>query len=684
MNILFVAPIIVSNDKFIPHVPLGILSIASVLMEFERNYSIRVVDLNLEIRKNNIVLDKKFYPSIAQFLLSYDPDVIGFTTLCDSYAHVLNISHFIKLCSPKTYIMFGGPQASIVDCQTLDNFDSVDVIVRGEAEKTIIELFEFINGSRSIDNVLGVTYKNKGASIRTNDRKFITDLDELPIPAYQLYPVKELSNQDIPIPIDVGRGCPFSCKFCSTSSFWKNTWRLKSPSRIICEIQYLNEVFDVNNFDLIHDTFTVNKILVSDFCKRLMETNLKIKWKCGSRIDCIDSELLELMARSGCNRLFLGIETGSEEMQKQIGKNLKMKFPEDVLSKLNVMLNIGIMPETSFVFGYPNETEKDLRQTLKMIHEIRRYGIDITQLHMLAPHPGTEFMQKFGESMIYDGYYSDVSSGYNLPENIELIIKYPKIFSAFYYFNLDGLDRKSIVWLDKVIHILYYRLKWTVFVILDILDISFYDLYNNWSESTKYSISQLIVDENHLLNDFKCYLFCMMDSYKLNVSYIIDLIDYELFLYKYGKKLALSKQLDKVTINNEVDIYCKKTLISKRIDVVVKEYEYDLHKIIEDIKRKKLKKWYAPHASYIMFYGENESKVCTLNVDYFVNQVIDLLNGINFTSIVDEMSSLYPGYDKGNIHAACLEIMNKLKINNLVDFAQNDFLVKANKWREIE
>lgn len=666
MNIIFVSPIIYTNRKFIPHVPLGLLSLASILCEKDQKYNIKIVDLNTEIENKNVVVDRYFYHSVANFLLSYNPDIIGFTTLCDSYAQVLNISKLIKFNSPNTCILFGGPQASIVDYQTLKNFDSVDVIVRGEAEETIKDLIDYLMGSMKIDDVSGITYKKNGKPIRTNDRKYIENLDVLPMPAYHLYPIKEFVSQDIPIPVDVGRGCPYNCKFCSTSIFWRNTWRLKTPSRIVAEIQYLNKNYNVQNFDMIHDAFTVKKEIIRNFCNLLIKMNLNIKWKCGARIDLIDTELLELMALSGCNKIFFGIESGSAEMQRTIGKNLKMKFPSDVLKILNETLEKGIVPETSFVFGYPSETENDLKLTLNMIHEIRRIGIDITQFHILAPHPGTEFMLKCGENLMFDGYFSDVSSGYNQAGDIDVIIKYPKIFSAFHYYQLKYLDRKIIIGLDKTIQILYYCIKWSLFLILDSLKINLYDIYCNWVNSEKCNVQDIIKDDNLFLYRFKSFLLNFIENQQLDMPFLYDLLKYEMAIYEIYRKSNLTNRF---CGNRKYSIDDDQYLISRGDNLFIMKFEYDIQAIIKDIKFNKIEKSYSRSNSYILLYPEKNNIVSSVNIDKFSYQFIQQLNNKCFKNIIEKMELLYPDYDRKNIYSACLKILFFLEERNLVSIS---------------
>src|SRR5262249_8992500 len=121
-------------------------------------------------------------------------------------------------------------------------------------------------------------------------------------------------------PLELGRGCPFSCTFCSTNDFFRRRFRLKSPAHMIAEMRRVKETYGIDSFELVHDMFTVDRKRVVEFCEALIASQEEFTWGCSARTDCVDEELIAFMARAGCRGIFFGIETGSRRMQRIIDK----------------------------------------------------------------------------------------------------------------------------------------------------------------------------------------------------------------------------------------------------------------------------------------------------------------------------------------------------------------------------
>ena len=144
------------------------------------------------------------------------------------------------------------------------------------------------------------------------------DLQQLHKFNYDLVPYMHELDQ---IDIEGGRGCPFSCVFCSTKTFWKSNFRLKENMILIREIGELKNKYDIRRFNIVHDLFTANKSKIIEFCDLVIENQLDIVWGCSARIDTIDEDIAMRLKWSGCDQIYFGIETGSMRMQKLINKN---------------------------------------------------------------------------------------------------------------------------------------------------------------------------------------------------------------------------------------------------------------------------------------------------------------------------------------------------------------------------
>lgn len=285
--------------------------------------------------------------------------------------------------------------------ETLEAFSFVDVVVRGEAEDSLPPLISVLSKGKRLNKIKGLTYRNHRFIVKSPDAPLLAHLDNLPMPAYHLFPYK-IEN---PVAIDIGRGCPFSCSFCSTSRFWKKQFRLKSIDRIINEIKTLKSTYQVDSFSFMDDLFTVNGEWLQTLCARLILEDLNIAWTCSARIDCVSPEVLQKMVKAGCQAIFYGVETGSPKMQKMIQKNLNLKkVPEIVEATLNSKMDATL----SFIAGFCEESEDDLMQTMDLIQTLISGEINV-QLLLLAPQVGTLEYDLHSQKLRFDGYFSDIA-----------------------------------------------------------------------------------------------------------------------------------------------------------------------------------------------------------------------------------------------------------------------------------
>jgi len=215
---------------------LGLLSLASVLDG--HGDTAHLVDLNRiyfeYVASNNTPKINGFARAAAQVIVTSYADLYGFGSICSSYPLTVRIARAVKELSPASIILFGGPQASVVDTDTLQAFGFVDLILRGEAERSLPLLLDQLVGDRRLEEVANLTYRRGSQVVRNPNAPLILDLDSLPLPAYHLL---EDFGEMKRIPLEVGRGCPFACTFCSTNDFFRRYFRLRSPGRVIADMR---------------------------------------------------------------------------------------------------------------------------------------------------------------------------------------------------------------------------------------------------------------------------------------------------------------------------------------------------------------------------------------------------------------------------------------------------------------
>ena len=422
------------------HAPIGILTLAAVLEQ--RGIVPRIVNLNrlyyeyLRGAENQI----DFCAFVARKLEPESFDVFGFGTICSTYPLTIRIAREVKRAHPEAAIVLGGPQASVVDVQTLRAFDFVDFIVRGEAERTFPQLLSALAGDDRLDLISGITFRRRGEVIRNPDAPVILDLDELPTPAFHLYPeLKDCRS----VPLELGRGCPFACTFCSTNDFFRRRFRLKSPQRVIEQMRSIRQVYGIEKFALIHDMFTADRKRVVAFCEAVLACGERFQWGCSARTDCVDAELIALMARAGCRNIFFGVETGSGRLQRLIDKNLDL--PE-AAATIRCTDSHHIATTVSLITGFPEETMEDLRETAGFLMDSLRFDYAELQFHLLAPLAGSSIHSQYRDRLVLDDIFSDMSyQGWRQdPADGALIASHPGIFPNFYAVPTPGLDRRYV------------------------------------------------------------------------------------------------------------------------------------------------------------------------------------------------------------------------------------------------
>jgi radical SAM superfamily enzyme YgiQ (UPF0313 family) len=407
-----------------PH--LGLISLAAVA---ERaGHTVSLYDPKLELQQGKLFLDTSLYRRIAENILAFAPDAVGLTSLGCNFICTAKIASYLKSFHPNLPVLLGGPHATILDRAILQNFTDFDVIVRNEAENTLLPVLDGLR-DREFRSIPGVSFRKGDTVISNPGEPLITDLDALPWPAYHLYPLRELNLKSIRV--EAGRGCPFSCTFCSTASFFGRKFRLKSAERLCAELDYLYNTFGLADFSLTHDLFTVNRAKVVEFCDRV--SGRGYSWACSARMDCVDQELLEIMRASGCRSIYYGIETGSERMQKVVDKRQDLRM---VRPTLDISERLDLFSTVSLITGYPQEEQADQEDSLDLVGECfyRDPAKVRVQLHLLTPEPGTRLMQEFGPTLKYDGHITDFNFPTLEADDAAIMADNPEVFMNHHYF----------------------------------------------------------------------------------------------------------------------------------------------------------------------------------------------------------------------------------------------------------
>jgi radical SAM superfamily enzyme YgiQ (UPF0313 family) len=309
--------------------------------------------------------------------------------------------------------------------ETLRPYPSLDFGLRGEPDLTLRDLVDHLEGTqlsrpteietlfrkhdasyeprtlphlesgqRDFSSIRGLVWRRNGEVTVNPDRPFIHDLDDLPMPLYELLPLEKYRMPLLKGPfafIVTSRGCPAGCTYCIKHVSYGPTMRLRSPAKLVEEIKVLGRL-GVHNVHMYADLFTVSKAQVVGLCEAILDAGLKIKWTCNSRVDFVDLDMLGLMAKSGCHLIAWGLESGDKAILAHARKGVD---PERAKASLGWAKQVGIKNWGYFIIGLPGETVETIKGTIAFA---KRLPLDIALFHIAAPYPGTPFFHEVAKN----------------------------------------------------------------------------------------------------------------------------------------------------------------------------------------------------------------------------------------------------------------------------------------------
>lgn len=384
-----------------------------------------------KISLNALKKEKNPYKKTAELVASRNPTHVGFSITTSSSINAIILAEEIKKINSEIKIFLGGPETNVLDKKILNNFSSIDFICRGEVEKIIPRLAKYIKGTEKLKNIQNITFR-EGRDIKRNSTCSPLKKEELPAVDYEKEDIGEI------IRIEGGRGCPYNCTFCSTSIYWNKNFRPKPINKLVKEIKVNKNYFKTNTVSIVHDSFTGNKKRIKEFCKKMRGTG--IRWNCSSRIDLLTPDVIDMMEESGCINIRVGIESGSQKIQKKIKKNLNLKKADAIIK--HVVNNTKISITTFFIVGLPSEKPEDLYQTLKKISSYGRWNQCEAHVYWLRMRIGSLLYEEEKDNLFFDPAF--YTQNHNLvmdsKRELKLIKKFPDIFSTHYGLRIPGFS----------------------------------------------------------------------------------------------------------------------------------------------------------------------------------------------------------------------------------------------------
>lgn len=326
--------------------PVG-LAYLSGFLDY-KGHKIKIVDMPTL----NMNLDQ-----FRHLLRSEKPDIVGIYCALTRLNQAINVAKISK--DEGAFTVFGGPEPSINGKTILSENPCVDAVVRGEGEMAFLDLIERIEDGEGLKGVEGVTYRDGKKLLENSSRLLIKNLDELPFPAWHLFPIERynLFSYFPLLSIASSRGCTFNCSFCAVPKMYQHTWRGRSPENVADEMEHLVEKYSPSVIFISDDCFMANLGRVEKICDTFHRRNLDVSWACLSRTD-IPLPLMHKMKRARCIALLFNLES---QMISNTGK-IKAAFEN--------AKKAGIIGVANFVFGFPGETYSVCKRNLDFILDL--------------------------------------------------------------------------------------------------------------------------------------------------------------------------------------------------------------------------------------------------------------------------------------------------------------------------
>ncbi len=351
---------------------LGLAYVAAALKQ--QGHEVRVIDAKIE---------RLGLREIVARVEEFQPRMVGSTAMTHEICYVAEVLGAVREACDGCTTVVGGPHGSALPERTLDEFPAIDVVVVGEGEETAPELAAAIESGVDRSewrSIRGIAFRDKLAIQRTEPRPWITNLDALPMPAWELYP------REVYWPIITARGCPFRCAFCQR--VLGSELRPRSVDSVLSEVHALASRTGQRGCRFQDDTFGIDHHWTAEFLARLAERNWQRgytwRWACNSRINLADADLYRRMKQAGCHKIDFGIESGDQEVLERIHKGIKL---DDVREAVRCVKQAGLQTEGFFILGHPGETWKSALRTIRFAPQS---GVDSIALGIMVPYPGTE------------------------------------------------------------------------------------------------------------------------------------------------------------------------------------------------------------------------------------------------------------------------------------------------------
>ena len=372
-----------NRDRRYRTIHLGLAYLAAYAREQHQDLSFRILDTRVATTRET----RDFFASSF--------DLIGMTVFSPVYYEVIALYQRIRKTFGKTPVCLGGPYVTTIR-EEIFRRTPADFAAYGEGEETFSDLISHLKGMKSLEEINGLMYMGQDGKVVTNPpREHIRDLDSLPFPAYDLFPMNRYPLHRIV----TSRGCPYACSWCNSSSLWGRTYRQREPEKIIPEIERLLEDYGKKIFVFGDNSFNIDCGRVERFCDLVIGKNLKFLWSVSLRADNMTQELAYKMKAAGCYNVAIGVESANNRILEMIGKGTTV---EKITKGIRMLKEAGIEVMSQYVIGSPGETLETVRESIEYA---RNSECDYKNFYTVLPFRGTpqwEYVKEHGTLVTRD------------------------------------------------------------------------------------------------------------------------------------------------------------------------------------------------------------------------------------------------------------------------------------------
>ncbi|MFT3793552.1 B12-binding domain-containing radical SAM protein [Flavobacterium sp.] len=392
-----------------PYPPLGLLYVSAYL---------------LSKGIANDVFDSTFYSKEEQldFIREKKPEVVAIYTNLMTKIEVVKLVKTLKTAEfrfPK--IILGGPDVSY----NLDNYlnTGADFLVIGEGEETTFELYQAIQNQGDFSTVNGIAYLENGLAVKTPARTKFRELDQLPLPNRDAIPNQKYldtwkqNHGESSMTISTQRGCPYTCKWCSTAVYGQS-YRRRPADQVAAEMKMLKDRYNPDAIWFVDDVFTISHKWLTAFHEEVVKQNAQIRFECITRAERLNEEILRLLKEAGCFRIWIGAESGSQKIIDLMDRRVDVNHVKKMIQDTNAL---GIETGTFIMVGYPGENESDISETIQYLKEANPTHYTITVAY---PIKGTS---------LYEEIENEITVKPNWETSTDREIDFKRHYSRKYY-----------------------------------------------------------------------------------------------------------------------------------------------------------------------------------------------------------------------------------------------------------